>query len=214
MSSIVRDCRETFAHLNDEEKFSRQTELLRSLLPSADTYADGGRLQLNWSINEMKVCKKTYLFLYDISEHYYRQFAMKVKDVNGGRVNAVPVRSFTDDYRPTYSWNEMEREVFEENITDAPVDEDMVRAAGTARNDETMICTVWLKQYFEMCDQSPTKRCTFVNVSEKSEVYKLYEAEMKKLNTSYLCKNTFLETWATLFPHCVKRPRCDILGKL
>jgi len=210
---VVENCRKTFAHLNSEEKCSRQTELLRGLLPQAHAYADGGRLNLNWQINGQKVCKGTFLFLYDISDHYYRQFSSSVKEARCGNVNAVPVRAFTDDYRAEYSWNEMEADVFEPNITDGQVDEDMVRAAGTARNDDTMVCSIWLKQYFEMCDQSPSKRCTFVNVSEKSEVYKLYELEMKKLNSSYLCKNSFLETWATLYPHCVRRPRCDILGK-
>ena len=37
MASIVKDCRATFAHLDDEEKCSRQTELLRNLLPPVDT---------------------------------------------------------------------------------------------------------------------------------------------------------------------------------
>lgn len=213
-NATIVACKMRFANLNKAEIRTKQAEILRSVLP-----ADLERLEVkesifcDWKIDGKPVCRNTFIALYDISDHYARDFMKKVKLSRSQDVNPQTIRSYTDDQVFDFSWNEMEQEVFGKNITDGGVESDWVRSAGTSVSDDQIFCSIWLKEYFELCDQSPTSRCTFVNVSEKSEVYKLYKNNMQSSGRDVLAQNTFLDMWAKLYPFSVKRPRCEILGE-
>ena len=198
-----------FIHLTGDERHDKQCELLKTMLPA--TIPDDGRIDCEWHINAGPVCGKTFQLLYNMSDHYIRNFKKRVKQAKHPNVNTRPIRSFTDATIPDYSWNEMEA-ILGSNLVDEGVAEDMVRGTGTPLCDDKMTCSIWLRQYFDMCDQSPNSRHTYVNVSEKSEVYETYAADMHNLKTTVLSKNVFLDLWSKLWPHCVKRPRCDIPG--
>jgi hypothetical protein len=101
------------------------------------------------------------------------------------------------------------------NVVCFIADEDICVAAGVPLSDSAQFAVLWMKNYFDLCDRSPSTDKTYVNVSEKSDVYNLYVGEFKQLNTGepLLQKNKFLSLWAVLFPLCVKRPHCDIPGK-
>ena len=88
-------------------------------------------------------------------------------------------------------------------------------AAGVPLSDSALFAVLWLRNYFDLCDRSPNSDKTFVNVSEKSEVYSLYASKIETLATGAktLQKNKFLSLWSVLFPLCVRRPHCDIPGK-
>ena len=84
--------------------------------------------------------------------------------------------------------------------------------------DSHIHCVKWLVDYFDICDKSPTSRCTMVNMSEKEEVYKLYYNQTLPLTKTddsieLVSVPTFNSLWAKLFPHCIKRRHGDILGK-
>ena len=211
INQTIMSCRSRFAHLDGEERSSKQFEILRTTLPPRESLG-AKNIQSKWEINGQPVCRTTFLYLYNISDYTSRQFIKLVKEKKSGDVNPVKVTSWPDNHVHDYSWNQLERDVFEENVLDGEVDEESIRSAGLKCNDSHMFCHNWLKNYFELCDQSPTGRCTFVNVSEKSEVYQLYAAELKTMTDAVVDLNTFLEIWAKLYPHCVKRPRCEILG--
>lgn len=91
----------------------------------------------------------------------------------------------------------------------------MCTAAGITASDSAHFAVIWLRNYFDLCDRSPDSDKTYVNVSEKADVYRLYVAEIKQLNTGevFLQKNKFIALWSVLFPLCVRRPHCDIPGK-
>lgn len=100
------------------------------------------------------------------------------------------------------------------------LDEDICGFAGVPKNDTSMYVVIWLKEYFDLCDKSPNSDKTFVNVSEKSDVYDMYVAEMTAIHArsimkegDILEKGKFLRLWSVLFPNCVRRPNCDIPGK-
>ena len=100
------------------------------------------------------------------------------------------------------------------------LDDEICCLAGVPRNDSAMFAVIWLRDYFDLCDKSPNSDKTFVNVSEKSDVYKMYVEEMTSINgnvsmqeAQVLGQGSFLRLWNVLFPRCVRRPNCDIPGK-
>ena len=93
-------------------------------------------------------------------------------------------------------------------------DVDICRAAGVSIEDSHIFAVVWLKTYFNLCDQSPNSSKTFVN-AEKCDVYKTYRSDIDKMGPEAipLSQNTFCQIWTVMFPLCVRRPSRDIPGK-
>jgi hypothetical protein len=107
-------------------------------------------------------------------------------------------------------------QIFVENMPEQDLpSEDWCRSALTPTSEVSQWTTVWMQDYFDMCDVSPDSEFVKVNASTKKDVYDKYVSEMTGIDTELKPMNypRFLELWATVYPYCVKRTHCQIPGK-
>ena len=131
---MVKDihlCRSRFQNLNEKEILSKKWEILRSVLPPPDKLfagdsngqeEEGKKIICNWNIRGNKVCKNTFLILYDITDYEKRRFIKSVRR-NGSSVDVCPmsIREWSDSTIQKYSMNELDEVVFRDNIFDSEI---------------------------------------------------------------------------------------------
>jgi len=72
----------------------------------------------------------------------------------------------------------------------------------------------WLKRYFEQYgDYQPNNDRNAISVHFKSDIYEIYKKAFKHVPQYMVPKQRLLELWGTIFPHCVKRDGCNVVGK-
>lgn len=95
-------------------------------------------------------------------------------------------------------------------------DLDIIRAALTPMSNAQQMATSWLESYFaNYGDPAPNRDEIHLLVMNKSDLYRQYTEEMKRLDPGQarIDRARFLQLWAVLFPRCINRPWCDIPGK-
>lgn len=87
-------------------------------------------------------------------------------------------------------------------------------AALTPDADDQMDCVLWLEEYFETNgDHQPDSAESHISIAHKKDVYTEYFNEKVRDEQPYVNKDRFAMLWRIVFPKCVKRHACAILGK-
>ncbi len=97
----------------------------------------------------------------------------------------------------------------------------MVQAALTPNVTSRMLCSIWMKNQFDLCgDRMPNSTETKLSLVSKSQLYLQYVYEMQEAPISknitpspVVTYNSFIAIWNVLHPTCAIRPYVDIPGK-
>mmetsp|Transcript_23825 Transcript_23825/g.44243 ORF Transcript_23825/g.44243 Transcript_23825/m.44243 type:complete len:636 (+) Transcript_23825:356-2263(+) len=217
---IVKSCREevdTKRHSNELFNYF-VTNLFRQCIVDIKRIPDGTySFAMDYKIYGQHVCRKTFGFVYGISQHHLKKISERLKStVKDGKIQSNTVfqknhRPFRDSDLPNFNYVGAEN-VFKENLNTTSVDPAMIRAALMQKGDAHQFCVLWLERYFKHYgDFAPNKDEVKLAISRKKEIYDMYIADMADRET--INQQQFYAVWNALFPRCVSRPWCDVPGK-
>jgi hypothetical protein len=92
----------------------------------------------------------------------------------------------------------------------------MIQAAMTPLAPVQSDCVLWLDNYFKTFgDHQPNSNCSLIATSQRLDVYKSYKSEMEgsSPHRDVVDYSKFSSLWHSLYPHCILRRKCNILGK-
>jgi hypothetical protein len=183
------------------------------------TMASGSRLAMDYKIydddNILPVCKKSFAKAHNISS-YLLEKCSEAYRLNTEAIFLNGQCSIRECHIPDLTYAQIE-DVFIDNVTDfnPSTDKKMVRAVLTSISSAQQRLVSWLEDHFELYgDKTPNRDETHMIIMQKTEVYRQYVADVEREIEVQPCQySLFIETWKCLFPTCLSRPWCEIIGK-
>jgi hypothetical protein len=216
---IIRECHQLLQNKVGEQLQLAKQELFRSTVEGV--HEKSKRIDHNFTLphngKQIKVCRGVFAYAYGIKVDDIESMSNAYKNASyRGRVYNDKTKAWKDSTVFDYNWVETENVFSDNDINQGVIDDEMVTAAMAPSSNAELMCTIWLEKYFDLWDRSPDSDLTYVQCMDKLEVYKEYKAVMDRLptgETNAVGQSRFYKLWKALYPHCVKRPHCDIPGK-
>lgn len=72
----------------------------------------------------------------------------------------------------------------------------------------------WFREYFDACgDHAPNGRGTHLEITDKIDIYRTYEADMQQAGDEILDYTRWIRLWETVFPYVTMRTYKQVTGK-
>ena len=115
-NDVISECRGKLGLLCGDQLQEKTFEILRTCVPdSMEISATKERQHFQYRIKGNKVCKNTFLCLYNISNYSWRTFSNAIKSKGSADVCPRKILTWKDDHVHDYSYNEL-NDIYEENL--------------------------------------------------------------------------------------------------
>ena len=212
---------------------ARNRFIMSQFKTCVDSIDARGYLVVNYKVPPVKsarttphLCKKAYCAAMGFTKYEVDMCSQHYKLDKYAETFTKPIK-YSDDHIHDFTYAEAKR-IFEENVMEDAMIVDMdeenekigladrtwITAALCPLSERQNIAIAWLERFFEWYgDFNPTHDRTGVSVQFKFDVYDKYERQFCDTPQYLISKERLLELWRVLFPHCVKREGCNIVGK-